>query len=458
MHAAIEHAHRDRDAAVERLLALLAIPSVSTQSEHADDIRSAASLLAERMRTAGLTGVRVDETEGHPVVYGERMVDDGRPTVLIYGHYDVQPPDPLALWTTPPFEPRVVDDVVFARGAADDKGQLSAHLEAIAAWHAVGGTPTNVKVFLEGEEEIGSPNLGAWLRTHASELQADVAVISDSAMIARGTPSIVYGLRGLAYMEVIARGPNQDLHSGLYGGAVLNPAGALARIIAGLQGEDGRVTIPGFYDRVRPLDDDERAELAAVPFDTTSFSKAAGRAAGWGEAGFSLKERIGARPSLDVNGLVSGWTGEGAKTVLPSSATAKISMRLVPDQDPGEIARLFEQHVRALAPEGLTIEVRSMTGAWPAVCPRDIPAMRAAESAYEVGFGRAPVFTREGGSIPVVADMAEILGLPTVLMGFGLPDDNLHAPNEKFELGQFFGGIDTCIAFHAALAEAHGTS
>ena len=458
MDHALREARAAREAALERLLSLLAIPSVSTASEHAPDVRRAADWLGARLREAGMTEVRVDETEGHPIVYGSRIVGDGRPTVLIYGHYDVQPPDPLEAWRHPPFEPTVRDGILFARGAADDKGQLLAQVEALAAWDRAGGPPTDVKIVLEGEEEVGSPSLAPWLRAHAEELAADVAVISDSAMVARGVPAILYGLRGMAYMEIEVCGPQHDLHSGQYGGAVLNPAGALARILAGLQDAQGRVLIPGFYDDVLPIEDAERAALSRVPVDMAAFRAATGDAGGWGEPGYSIKERIGARPSLDINGLLSGWTGEGAKTVLPERASAKVSMRLVPHQDPEAIARAFEAHVRALAPDGLKVEVRSLHGAVPAVVPRDIPAMRAAAHAYEVGFGTAPVFTREGGSIPVVADFETVLGLPTILMGFGLPDDNLHAPNEKFELAQFHGGIDTAVAFHAALAEVHGAT
>jgi acetylornithine deacetylase/succinyl-diaminopimelate desuccinylase-like protein len=458
MDLALHEARAAREAAVERMLDLLSIPSVSTASSHREDVQHAARWLAERLREAGMAEVRIDQTAGHPVVYGERVVGDGRPTVLIYGHYDVQPPDPLAAWHTPPFEPVVRDDIVFARGSADDKGQLLAHVEALGAWHRAGGPPTDVKVVFEGEEEIGSPHLAPWLREHAAQLQADVAVISDSAMVARGVPSIVYGLRGLAYMEIEVQGPRHDLHSGQYGGAVLNPAGALARILAALQDENGTILIPGFYDAVRPLQDDERAALAKVPVDMAAFRAAAGDAGGWGEPGYSIKERIGARPSLDINGLHSGWTGEGAKTVLPERASAKVSMRLVPDQDPEDVARAFEAHVRDVAPAGVHVEVRSLHGAVPAAVSRDIPAMAAAARAYEIGFGRAPVFTREGGSIPVVADFETVLGLPTILMGFGLPDDNLHGPNEKFELAQFYGGIDTAVAFHATLAAAGGAS
>jgi acetylornithine deacetylase/succinyl-diaminopimelate desuccinylase-like protein len=448
-----EQARGEREAALARLMELVAIPSVSTVPELAGEVRRAADWVAARMRAVGLGGVRVDDTAGHPVVYGEWLGAPGAPTALIYGHYDVQPPEPLELWTTPPFEPTLRDGYLYARGASDDKGQALLHLEAIGAWMATTGRlPVNVKVFIEGEEEVGSPNLAPWLQDHAAGLAADVAVISDTAIVAADQPSITYGLRGLAYMEIEVSGPNQDLHSGQFGGAVLNPANALCRIIAALHDAHGRVTVPGFYDRVRPLEDAERAELARVPFDLGAYRAAAGPAAGWGEEGYSVLERLGARPTLDVNGLWSGWTGPGAKTVLPARASAKVSMRLVPDQDPDEIARLFAAHVTALAPAGARVGVRALHGGWPALVDRDLPAMRAAARAYELAFGRPPVYTREGGTIPVVALLQQVLGLPSVLMGFGLPDDNLHAPNERFLVANYHRGIDTAIAFLEYLA------
>ena len=448
-----EHARGERAAALARLVELAAIPSVSTVPEQAGAVRQAAEWVAARMRAVGLTGVRVDDTPGHPVVYGEWLGAPGAPTVLIYGHYDVQPVDPVELWTTPPFTPSLRDGYLYARGASDDKGQALIHLEAIGAWMAAAGRlPVNVKVFIEGEEEVGSPSLPAWVRAHAAALAADVAVISDTAIVAPDQPSITYGLRGLAYMEIEVRGPARDLHSGQFGGAVLNPANALCRMIAALHDAHGRVTVPGFYDRVRPLDDAERAELARVPFDMGAFHAATGSAGGWGEEGYSLTERLGARPTLDVNGLWSGWSGPGAKTVLPAVAGAKVSMRLVPDQDPDEIGALFARHVAALAPAGAEVTVRSLHGAWPALVDRNLPAMRAAARAYETAFGRAPVYAREGGSIPVVALLARALGLPSVLMGFGLPDDNLHAPDERFLVANFHRGIETAIAFLDNLA------
>lgn len=451
----IEHARRDRDAALARLQDFVRISSVSTDPAHAADVARAAEWLADRLRAAGAQAVRVDPTARHPIVYGEWLGPPGAPTVLVYGHYDVQPPDPVELWATPPFEPTLKDGALYARGASDDKGQALTHVEALAAYTAAGRTPpVNLKYVFEGEEEIGSPNLEAWVRAHAADLAADVAVISDTAMVAPGQPSIVYALRGLSYLEVEVTGPPRDLHSGQFGGAVRNPINALCAMIAQLHDADGRVTIPGFYDPVRPLDDAERASLAAAPFDAGAFRRAAGAAGSWGEAGYSAVERMGARPTLDANGIWGGFTGPGAKTVLPSKAFAKLSMRLVPDQDSDTVAAQCAAHLRSLAPEGIQVEVRKLHGGQPAMIDRAHPALRAAARAYEAAFGRAPVFTREGGSIPVVALLGEALGLSSVMLGFGLPDDNLHAPNEKFEVEHFHKGIETVIAFLDALPEA----
>jgi acetylornithine deacetylase/succinyl-diaminopimelate desuccinylase-like protein len=444
----LSYARAETHAATDRLMDFLRIPSVSTVPELGDDVQEAAKWVADRLTEAGAQGVRIDPTPRHPVVFGSVRGPADAPTVLVYGHYDVQPTDPDDLWQTPPFEPTVRDGCVYARGASDDKGQLLIHLEALAAFtNTVGRPPVSLKFVIEGEEEIGSPNLDAWLRAHAAELQADVAVVSDTAMLAADQPSIVYGLRGLAYLEVVLKGPARDLHSGQFGGAVLNPAHVLSRIIAQLHDDGGRVTIPGFYDAVRPLDEDERDLLSQIPFDEDTYRQAAGVAADWGEAGYSIVERLGARPTLDVNGLWSGWTGAGAKTVLPSEAAAKISMRLVPDQNPDEIVGLCGDYIRELAGDKVQVEIRPLHGASPAIVDRDSPAIRAASKGYETAFGRAPVFSREGGTIPVVASLEMILGLPTVLMGFGLPDDNLHAPNEKFCLDNFTRGIEAVISF-----------
>ena len=454
MTSAIDSARQAREISLERLKEFLRIPSVSTNPDHADDVVAAAQWLAERFRESGADLVRIDPTARHPVVYAECLHAPGAPTLLVYGHYDVQPAEPFELWSNPPFDPIERDGKLLARGACDDKGQLMTHVEALRAWTASGEKPpVNLKFVMEGEEEIGSPNLETWMLAHRDELAADSAVISDTSMLAPGQPSIVSGLRGLAYLEIEVTGSPGDLHSGIYGGAVRNPASALAEIIAGLHDEKGRVNIPGFYDRVRPLSDEERAEMAMIPFDLDAFSGAAGQAGAWlGEEGFSIVERLGARPTLDVNGMWSGWTGPGAKTVLPSKAYAKVSMRLVPDQDPEEIDRLFAERVKALAPSDVSVEVRALHGGHPALVERELPSMRAASRALETAFGKKPFFTREGGSIPVVALLEKTLGLQSVLLGFGLPDDNLHAPNETFSIDHYHRGIETVLHFHRELA------
>jgi acetylornithine deacetylase/succinyl-diaminopimelate desuccinylase-like protein len=376
------------------------------------------------------------------------------PVVLVYGHYDVQPPDPLDRWDTPPFEPTVIGDDIFARGASDDKGQLYAHVKALEAFHRIGGAPpVNVKCIFEGEEECGSPNLELFVCEHKDLLTADVAVISDTGMLSRWTPSIVYGLRGLAYIEVEVTGPDHDLHSGVYGGAVHNPIHALCGMIAKLHDRDGRVAIPGFYDNVLELSDEERAELADVPFDRLEWLEEAGVRTDWGEPERTIIERTTTRPTLDVNGIWGGYTEPGAKTVLPSKASAKISMRLVPNQDPTRIASLIREHFLTIAPQTVGVEVRALSRAEPALVDRHSRAMKAASRAYAAAFGREPVLVRRGGSIPVVATFQKVLGIEAVLMGFGLPDDRLHSPNEKFHLPNFYRGIETIIHFLGFLGE-----
>jgi acetylornithine deacetylase/succinyl-diaminopimelate desuccinylase-like protein len=390
------------------------------------------------------------------VVYAEWLnAGPDAPIVLVYGHYDVQPPDPFDLWETPPFEPTVVGDNIVARGASDDKGQLYTHVKAAEAYHATeGAPPVNVKCLFEGEEESGSPSLAPFIREHADQLAADVAVISDTGMLTPETPSIVYGLRGLAYIEVEVTGPDHDLHSGTYGGAVHNPINALCAMIAQLHDADGRITIPGFYEQVRELSEDERAEMAEAPLDREAWLEEAGVKTDWGEPDYTILERTTARPTLDVNGIWGGYIQPGAKTVLPSKAFAKLSMRLVPDQDPQEITELARQHLLDLAPPTVDIEVRSLHGGKPAIVSRDHPAMKAASRAFAAGFGQEPVLVRRGGSIPVVATLQEVLGIETILMGFGLPDDRIHSPNEKFHLPNFYRGIETVIHFLDALSEA----
>jgi len=445
------YANEHREQYLSELLDLLRIPSVSTLPERTADVQRAANWIAAQMQNIGLQNVQVTLTEGHPVVYGEWLEDPALPTILVYGHYDVQPPDPVDEWQSPPFEPEIRDGRVFARGAADDKGQMFTHLKAVESYVKTSGRlPVNVKFIIEGEEEVGSVNLESFCREHQEMLAADIALVSDTHMFGLDKPSIVYALRGLTYMEIEVRGPSHDLHSGSYGGAVHNPAQVLCEIIARLHDAQGRITIPGFYDDVQPLSEEERAQLAQLPFDEAEFRREAGVRCTWGEAGYSVIEQISARPTLDVNGLLSGFTGEGAKTVLPAWARAKVSMRLVPGQRAHDIAEKFRRYVESLAPDTVDVTVTELAGGEPAYVDPHIPEMRAAERAYEAGFGARPVFMREGGSIPVVGLFQDILGLRTILMGFGLPDDRLHAPNEKLDLESFYRGIETSIHFMGA--------
>ena len=445
MSYAITHQHQF----LEELIEFLRIPSISTQAQCEPDMVRAAGWLRDKLLAAGFPSAEVMPTEKHPVVYAEWLAaGPAAPTVLVYGHYDVQPPDPLDLWCTPPFEPTLVGDDLFARGAADDKGQLYIHVKAAEAFRETAGAPpVNLKYIFEGEEEIGSPSLEPFVREHKDLLAADVAVISDSHILGKDLPAIVYALRGLSYVEVEVTGPAHDLHSGIYGGAVRNPINVLCAMIANLQDEHGRITIPGFYDKVRELDDEERSELAKIPFDRDAWLEEAGVTTDWGEPAHTIIERTAARPTLDVNGIWGGYVEAGAKTVLPSKAHAKISMRLVPDQDPAEITRLITEHLKFIAPPEVSVAVRDLHSGDPAIVRRDSPAMQAASGAYAAAFGREPVFMRGGGSIPVVATFQKVLGIETVLMGFGLPDDNLHAPNEKFHLPNFYRGIETVIRF-----------
>lgn len=444
---------------LEELGTLLRFPSISGLSAHRGDVERCAAFLAEHLRALGLPRVEVWSTEGHPAVYAAWTGAPGRPTVLIYGHYDVQPVDPLAEWSSPPFEPTIREGQLFARGAVDDKGQLFIHLKALEAHlRTRGALPLNVKLLVEGEEEIGSPHLEPLIRTRSDELKADVAVISDTSMFAPGLPSLTYGLRGLMYAQVNVVGPSSDLHSGSFGGAVANPILALAELLAGLHDERGRVTVPGFYQDVRPLSEAERQAFARLPFDEQQFRRELEVDHLPGEEGYSVLERLWARPTLDANGIWGGFQGEGAKTVLPARAGAKISARLVPDQDPERIADLVEAHLRARCPRGVRLAFARMHGGKPCLTPLDHPAVQAAARALERGFGRPPVFIREGGTIPVLAMLDEVLGLPTVLMGIGLPDGHAHAPNERLDLGSFFGGIRSATALLDELASALGAA
>jgi len=432
--------HRDRY--VDELKAYLAIPSISALPQHAADLRRCAEWTKQEMERIGLQNVRLIETPGNPVVYGDWLGAPGTPTILFYGHYDVQPVDPVDQWESPPFEATIRDGEIYARGAADDKGQIFMHFKAIEAHLKQNGRlPVNMKLILEGEEEVGSAHLDDFIRDHRQDLAGDVVVISDSPMFDRGVPSISYGLRGLVYFQLDVRGTKTDLHSGSFGGAVANPAMVLAQILAQMKDRGGRVKIPRFYDAVRPLRDEERAEFKKLPFNETRYRKELGAPKLFGESGYSTLERVWTRPTFEVNGLLSGFTGDGAKTVIPAVAMAKVSMRLVPDQDPDEVAKLFEEHVRKVAPKTVELTITRMHGGKPWMTDFDNPFVQAAGRAIKKSFGKEPVFHREGGSIPVLTTFQEILGLPSVLFGVGLPDENAHAPNEKLDLGNFHNGI-----------------
>ncbi len=443
MSALREFLTENRDRHLDELKDWLRIPSVSTDPEHAADCRAAAEWAARRLERAGCTRVEVFPTGGHPLVYGEWLGAPGKPTVLVYGHYDVQPADPLELWTTPPFEPDVRDGKVFARGAADDKGQVIIHVDALEAHlRATGTCPVNVKFLIEGEEESGSANLEPFITSHKDLLACDAVAVSDTNMFAKGVPSICHGLRGLSYLQIDVVGTKSDLHSGSFGGAVINPAFALAQILAQLKDLDGRILVPGFYDKVRKLTPKERKAFATLPHDDRKYRKELGAPELFGEKGFTTLERLWARPTLEVNGVWGGYTGAGAKTVIPSEAHAKISMRLVPNQSADEIAKKVAAYVRKIAPKAVKVTVQNLHGGSAWLAETDHPALVAAGNAVERAFGRKPVFTREGGSIPVIATFSRELGVPCVLLGVGLPDDNLHAPNEKMDLDNFFRGIE----------------
>ena len=445
------HTHRDRY--VDELKTWLAIPSISALPEHAGDVRRAAEWAADEMRRVGLQNVRLIDTPGNPVAYGEWLGAPGAPTILYYGHYDVQPVDPLDLWQSPPFEATVRDGDIYARGASDDKGQVFMHFKAIEAHvKRSGRLPVNFKMILEGEEEVGSVNLDPFIRANKDLLAADVVVISDTGMFERGVPSLCYGLRGLSYFQIDLRGTSTDLHSGTYGGAVANPAFVLAQMLAQMKDRSGRIRIPGFYDDVRPLSDAERAEFKRLPFNEKQYRKSIGAPKLFGETGFSTLERASARPTFEVNGLLSGFTGVGAKTVLPAVAMAKVSMRLVPDQDPDRVGDLFEAYVKKIAPKTVEARVTRMHGGKPWMASLDSPYVQAAGRAIEQGFGQKPVLMREGGSIPVVATFQEVLGLPSVLFGVGLPDDRIHAPNEKLDLANFHNGIIASAVLYEEIA------
>ncbi len=438
---------------LEELFDLIRIPSISAKAEAKDDMLKSAEYIKTALISAGADHAEVKETLGWPVVYGHKIIDDSLPTVLVYGHYDVQPAEPLDLWDSPPFEPEVRDGKIYARGADDDKGQLYMHVKAFELMNRTGTLTCNVKFMIEGEEEIGSPSLKQFCKDNKELLQADVILISDTTMIAQDIPSITVGLRGLSYMEVEVTGPNRDLHSGLYGGAVGNPANLLAKMIASLTDENNHISIPGFYDDVQEVSDGERTEMAKAPFSEEAYTQALDIEEAVGETGFSTNERTGIRPSLDVNGIWSGYIGEGAKTVLPSKAYAKISMRLVPNQDSAKIDELFIKHFESIAPEGTKVTARSLHGGQGYVTPIDFPAYRAASSAIEESFGKTPIPVRSGGSIPIVSDFEEVLGIKSILMGFGLDSDAIHSPNENYPLFNFYKGIETIPLFYKYFVE-----
>jgi acetylornithine deacetylase/succinyl-diaminopimelate desuccinylase-like protein len=444
-----------REQTLGGLMELLRIPSVSTKPEHAADMTRCANWLADRLRAANLKA-DVRPTGGHPIVLAKNEHQPDRPTVLFYGHYDVQPPEPLDKWITPPFEPTVRNGAVYARGAVDDKGQVWANVAAIETWQESGGLPVNLTMLIEGEEEIGSENLERFVAAHREELAADIVLVCDTGQFARGAPAITYGLRGLVYTEIFLTGPDHDLHSGMYGGAVPNPANVLCELLATLHKPDASVNIPGFYDDVRPLSAEEREAWKKLPFDENQFLKDLSLPGTSGESGYSTLERRWARPTCDINGLTSGYQGHGAKTIIPSVASAKVSMRLVPDQDPLKIVTAYERTLRDRCPANVKIEFARHGLAGPVLVRREGQAMRLAAESVEVGFGKAPTLIREGGSIPVVALFKKELKIDTLLVGFGLPDDRVHSPNEKFDLDALHEGTRTAAALYSKLAELRG--
>ncbi len=448
---ALKYARSNNDKFLDTFKEILAIPSVSTDLARAPDIRKAAEWLAAQLHTLGMQKVQIFTTAKHPIVYGEWLGVPGAPVVLIYGHYDVQPADPLDLWKSAPFDPQVRGENIYARGASDMKGQDVVMLTAVESLVKTGGLPVNVKWLFEGEEEIGSPNLPTFISEHKDLLVSDFALNPDSGMIGKDYPTLTYALRGLAYFELRVFGPTQDLHSGIYGGVVHNPANALAELISGMHDAQGRITLPGFYDRVKKLSKADRDELARLPIDDKHFLQITGVPALYGEAGFTANERTGARPTLDVNGLLSGFTGEGSKTIIPAWAMAKISMRLVPDQDPQEVHRQFLQYLKEHAPQDIRWELTVMAGGPASISDRNNVGVRAMSKALETVWGMPPYFRREGGSIPVVKDMQSLLGIESVVSGFGLPDDNVHAPNEKMHLPTWYRGIEAAIHFFVNL-------
>jgi acetylornithine deacetylase/succinyl-diaminopimelate desuccinylase-like protein len=444
----LKYAHEHKEQFLNDLITFLKIPSISTAPESAEDVRKAAEWLADRLKKLGMENIQILPTSGYPIVYADYLhASDVKPVVLIYGHYDVQPADPLDLWNSGPFDPIVKSDVLYARGASDIKGQIAACLYSVEAILSQGSLPVNVKFIFEGEEEIGSPNLPQFLKEHKKLLSSTVALNPDTGMIAADIPTIVYGLRGLAYFELRVFGPTHDLHSGVFGGIIHNPATALCEIIAGMHDQDNRVNLPGFYDKVRPISKEESQELARLPLNDEYYLQQTGSPEIYKEKGFTSTEAVGARPTLDVHGLLSGFTGSGSKTVIPSWAMAKISMRLVPDQDPEEVHQQLIQYLEKHAPKSIRWELTAMGKGPACIANRKHAATLALFDGMQKVWGKTPVFKREGGSVPIVSDMQETLGIESVLTGFGLPDDAIHAPNEKLDLPTWYRGIDTLIHF-----------
>jgi acetylornithine deacetylase/succinyl-diaminopimelate desuccinylase-like protein len=443
----------NKDRFLDELLDLLRIPSVSARSEHKPDMLACADAVKAKLLAAGADKVEIYPTDGHPIVYGEKITDASKPTVLVYGHYDVQPADPLELWHSGPFEPVIKDGKIYARGSADDKGQFYMHVKALEMMHAHGEIPTNIKFIIEGEEEVGSPNLATFLASNKDLLKCDVILISDTSMLSLEHPSIDVGVRGLTYVEVEVTGPNRDLHSGVYGGAVANPATILCQMIASLHDENNHITIPGFYDDVQVATAEERAKMAEAPFDEAEYKADLGVQELWGEKGYSTNERTGIRPTLEVNGIWGGYTGEGSKTVLPSKAFAKISCRLVPNQNSHKMEQLLINHLKSMAPPYVQVEVRPHHGGEPYVTPIDSIPYKAAAAAIRDTFGKDPIPVRGGGSIPICALFEKELGVKIVFLGFGLDSDNLHSPNEKFNIENYYKGIQTIPHFHQHFAE-----
>lgn len=446
----------NKDRFLLELLELLRIPSISARKEHKDDMTKCAEAVKEKLLQAGADKAEIFPTSGYPVVYAEKITDPAKPTVLVYGHYDVQPPDPLELWQSGPFDPVIKDDKIFARGACDDKGQFYMHIKAFETMVSTNSLPSNIKFIIEGEEEVGSPNLGNFIKEKKDMLKADVILISDTAMLSLQTPSIDVGVRGLSYIEVEVTGPNRDLHSGVYGGAVANPITILSKMIASFYDENNQVTIPGFYEDVLESSDTERAEMAKAPYNEEAYKQDLGVKELWGEKGYTTNERTGIRPTLEVNGIWGGYTGEGAKTVLPSKAFAKISCRLVPGQTSAKMTKLLIDYIEKIVPPYVTIKAWEHHGGDPYLTPVDSIEYQAASKAIEATFGKTPIPVRGGGSIPITSLFESVLGLKTVFLGFGLDSDNLHSPNEKFDLANFYKGIETIPYFYKYYAELKG--